>query len=94
MLALTPTTRKAIDRFLEGGDCPSDGVMVWNVIAEDLVRDIKTFFFHCYLFFFLSYNFFGVLYSSIIFHLFIPSVDIVCTMYNGFISENKKKFRS
>lgn len=60
-------------------------------IAEDLVRGIKTFF-HCYLIFFSSYNFFffGVLYSSIIFHLFIPSVDIVCTMYNGFISENKK----
>lgn len=60
------------------------------VIAEDLVRDIKTFFFSLLPFFFLSYNFFGVLYSSIIFHLFIPSVDIVCTMYNGFISENKK----
>lgn len=59
------------------------------VIAEDLVRDIKTFF--SLLPFFSSLTvFFGVLYSSIIFLLFIPSVDIVCTMYNGFISENKK----
>lgn len=74
-------------RFLEGGDCPSsDGVEAWNVvIAEDLVRGIKTFFSLLPNLFFFSYNiFFGVLYSSIIFHLFIPSVGIVCTMYNGF----------
>lgn len=64
------------------------------IIAEDLVRGIKTFF-HCYLIFFSSYNFFlCVLYSSIIFHLFIPSVDIVCTMYNGFVSENNNKKKS
>jgi hypothetical protein len=34
--------------------------------------------------------FFGVLYSSIIFHLFIPSGDMICIIYNGSISENKK----
>ena len=66
------------------------------LIAKDLVRGIKTFF-HRYLIFFSSYVFFfflfGVLYSSIIFHLFIPSVDMVCTMYNGSISENKKKIQ-
>lgn len=86
---LAPTTRKALKRSLEGGDCPSsDGVVAWNVIiAEDLVRGIKTFFSLLPNLFFLpplTIFFFGVLYSSIIFHLFIPSVDIVCTMYNGF----------
>lgn len=86
---LAPTTGKAMKRSLEGGDCPSsDGVVAWNVIiAEDLVRGIKTFFSLLPNLFFLpplTIFFFGVLYSSIIFHLFIPSVDIVCTMYNGF----------
>lgn len=60
-------------------------------MAKDLVRGIKTFFHHYRIYFPLDFFFFfGVLYSSIIFHLFIPSVDMVCTMYNGSISENKK----
>lgn len=66
------------------------------IAAKDLVRGIKTFFstLSNVFFFLLRFFFFGVLYSSIIFHLFIPSVDMVCTMYNGSISENKKNFKS
>lgn len=85
-----------------GGDRPFPPTRPWPgtfITAKDLVRGIKTFFSRYLIFLLLLFSltifFFGVLYSSIIFHLFIPSVDMVCTMYNGSISEskNKKKIR-
>lgn len=80
-----------------GGDLPFPPTSWLGtfITAKDLVRGIKTFFSRYLIFccccFLLRIFFFGVLYSSIIFHLFIPSVDMVCTMYNGSISESKNK---